>query len=88
MAAANRAGVERIDLTYRIPPSAAGAAKDMADVLAEADDYCRAGKHLLTLATPPELVAYRTWFLDQFVDQIGGRSPVSWPEYAARTPAG
>ncbi len=88
LADAMRAGLERIDLTYRIPPAAAGAAEDMAAVLAEADDYCRAGKHLLTLATPSELVAYRTWFLEQFVDQIAGRPPVSWPEYALRTPAG
>jgi hypothetical protein len=89
LADAVRSGIERIDLTYRIPPSAAGAAAEMAAVLAEADDYCRAGRHLLTLATPTDLVTYRNWFLDQFVDQIAGRPPVSWPDYAAlRTPAG
>ena len=88
LAEATRSGVPSIDLTYRIPASAAGAATELAGVLAEADDYCRAGQHLLTLATPPELERFRTWFLREFVDQISGAPPVSWPEYALRAPAG
>jgi hypothetical protein len=75
------AGRPTVDLTYRIPPSTSAAARALEDILDEADEYCRAGKHLLTLPTPPDLVTYRHWFLDQFVDQISGAEPVSWAEY-------
>ena len=44
----------------------------------EADDYCRAGEHLLSLATPPEALAFRKWFINEFVAQIGGSAPVPW----------
>jgi hypothetical protein len=70
-----------VDLVYRIPASAAGAAQALADILDEADDYCRAGKHLLTLSTPPELVTYRRWFLAQFTTQAVGEPPLTWAEY-------
>src|SRR5215210_5916926 len=50
-------GVEAIDLTYRVPSSAAAAARALDDILDEADEYCRAVEHLLTLPTPADLVA-------------------------------
>lgn len=81
IAAALRARQETIDLDYRVPASAAEAATAVGAIFAEADEYCRAGQHLLTLATPPELVAYRNWYLQQFVDQIAGADPVPWPHY-------
>ena len=81
LADAASAGRPTVDLTYRIPPSTSAAARALEDILDEADEYCRAGKHLLTLPTPPDLVTYRHWFLDQFVDQISGAEPVSWAEY-------
>jgi hypothetical protein len=74
-------GDASIDLTYQVPVSAAGAAQALSDILDEADDYCRAGEHLLTLATPEDLVVYRRWFLSQFTDQAAGRPPVAWDEY-------
>ena len=77
------AGDERLDMTYRVPRSAAAAAAHLGDILDEVDDYCRRGKLLLTLATPPKLVTYRRWFLDQFVSQAAGGQPVSWADYAA-----
>ena len=86
LAAAIAAGQPTIDLTYTLPASAAAAAGALGEILDEADDYCRQGQLLLTLATPPELVAYRRWFLDQFVDQADGAAPVSWSEYSERTP--
>jgi hypothetical protein len=52
-------------------------------MLDEADEFCRQGKHLLTLATPPDLRRYRQWFLGEFVAQIGGRPPTPWPLFAA-----
>jgi len=77
-------GAERLDMTYRVPRSAATAAAHLGDILDEADDYCRRGKLLLTLATPPKLVTYRRWFLDQFVSQAAGGPAVAWADYAAR----
>jgi hypothetical protein len=77
-------GDERLDMTYRVPRSAAAAAAHLGDIMDEVDDYCRRGKLLLTLATPDKLVTYRRWFLDQFVSQAAGGPPVSWTEYATR----
>jgi hypothetical protein len=77
-------GADLLDMTYRVPRSAAGAAAHLGEILDEVDDYCRRGKLLLTLATPDKLVTYRRWFLDQFVSQAAGGRPVSWAEYAAR----
>jgi len=82
VADAVRDGTESIDLTYQVPASAAGAATALGAILDEADEYCRAGRYLLALATPDELVHYRRWFLAQFVNQPAGDRPVSWAEYS------
>jgi hypothetical protein len=81
LAAAAAGGVEAIDLVYRIPPTGADASKRLRDILEEADAYCRAGTHLLTLATPPELLRFRRWFLDEFINQLGGRAPTRYCDY-------
>ena len=60
-----------------------GRAGALGGILDEADEYCRQGRLLLTLATPAPLVAYRQWFLDQFVDQAAGAPPVAWADYRA-----
>ncbi len=86
LATAIEAGEPTIDLTYTLPVSAAAAAGALGEILDEADEYCRQGQLLLTLAAPPELVAYRRWFLDQFVDQAAGAAPVAWSDYSERTP--
>ena len=78
---AGLSGAETIDLTYRLPPSVADAARALGHMLDEADEYCREGKHLLTLATPPDLLAYRRWFLSQFTEQAAGHPPVPWSEF-------
>ena len=75
------------ELVYDVPPAVAAACIDLSGILDEADEYCRQGQLLLTLATPPELVAYRRWLLEQFVDQADGAAPVSWSDYRERTPA-
>ena len=74
-----------IDLVYRLPREAAAAAARLGELLDEADDYCRRGDVLLTLATPDESLRYRRWFLSQFIDQVAGADPVPWPEYLAAT---
>jgi hypothetical protein len=72
-------GETAIDLTYHVPPAAAPAAQQLGDMLDEADEYCRRGDHLLTLATPPEELRFRRWFISEFVDQLGGAPPTPWP---------
>jgi hypothetical protein len=82
MEAALERAERSIDLTYEVPPAAAGAARQLGDMLDEADDYCRRGDHLLTLATPPDELRFRHWFISEFVDQLGGAPPTPWADYA------
>lgn len=76
-------GADTVDVVYRIPRAAADGATRLGAMLDEADEFCRRGKHLLTLATPPDLRRYRQWFLSEFVAQIGGQPPTPWPLFAA-----
>ena len=77
---AARGGVESIDLDYAMPAAVVDAVVQLDTLLDAADDYCRSGEHLLTLATPPDLVQFRKWFLGEFVRQMSGASPLSWAE--------
>ena len=72
------AGAEEIDLVYHVPVVAGPAAQQLGDMLDEADEYCRRGDHLLTLATPPEELRFRRWFIGEFVDQLAGAAPTPW----------
>jgi hypothetical protein len=83
LAAAYEHGDDTLDLVYEIPRAVGPAASHLADLLDEADDYCRAGEHLLTLATPPDQVRFRRWFLEEFTRQAAGEPARSWAEYAA-----
>ncbi len=74
-------GDPTIDLVFRVPPEAGPAAVELADLLDEADRYCAQGQYLLALAAPPEAVAYRKWYVCQFVDQINGGQPVSFDDW-------
>lgn len=79
--AAMARGDRTVDLTYRLPAAVADACVELGYMLDECDDFCREGDALLTLATPPEAVAYRRWFLDQFIDQVrDGADPVPWSD--------
>jgi hypothetical protein len=71
-------GQRSIDLEYQVPAVAGDAVVALGAMLEEADEYCRQGEQLLTLASPPELVAYRQWYLDEFVRQIAGEPPRPW----------
>jgi hypothetical protein len=82
LAAAAEAGTASLDLVFWAPPQAGPAAEDLGRVLEEADEFCRAGEHLLTLATPPDCVAYRQWYIAQFVDQLAGGDPVPWSQWS------
>ena len=80
-------GDPEIDLLYEVPPEASEGAARLAALLDEADDFCRSGD-LLTLATLPEGVAFRRWFLEEFVFQIEGRPPRSWSEFLKESTGG
>ncbi|MGH9265636.1 MAG: hypothetical protein ACRD1D_13190 [Acidimicrobiales bacterium] len=75
-------GDRDIDLHYEVPAEAADGAVRLGALLDEADAFCRSGD-LLTLATVPESLAFRRWFLDEFVSQIAGHPPRSWPAFMA-----
>jgi hypothetical protein len=76
-------GVDVLDLEYRLPPEAIQAAADLGNLLDEADEFCRAGD-LLTLASPPEALAFRRWFLGEFARQAAGEAPMAWSEWDGR----
>lgn len=79
-----REGLDRgdaeIDLRYDVPVDVADAARRLGSLLDEADDFCRSG-HLLTLASVPESLAFRRWFLEEFVFQIEGQPPRAWAAF-------
>lgn len=83
MEAALERGEREMDLRYEVPPAVGGAAQQLGDMLDAADEYCRRGSHLLTLATPPTELRFRKWFISEFVDQIAGKPPTPWPDYPA-----
>jgi hypothetical protein len=80
--AAIERGDDAVDLTYVLPVSIGPAIAHLVDLLRETDEYCRQGD-LLTLAPPPDAVAFREWFLLEFVNQVHGRPPTPWPDFLA-----
>jgi hypothetical protein len=80
--AAIERGDDSVDLTYVLPVSIGPAIVHLVDLLRETDEYCRHGD-LLTLAPPPDAVAFREWFLLEFVNQVHGRPPTPWPQFLA-----
>jgi hypothetical protein len=87
LAAAEASAAMEVDLVYRVPADVSEGCIRLKSLLDEADDYCRAGQHLLTLVTPAEAVAFRVWFLEEFVRQVAGEDPVPWPAWRAAHPA-
>lgn len=67
------------ELRYRISRGVGGHALELSRLLDAADEHCRSGDHLLTLAADPEVVRFRQWYLDQFALQSAGGAPVAWP---------
>lgn len=76
------------DHVLLLPVEAAPAAQALGDLIDEADQYCRQGQHLLTLATPAECVAYRRWYLSEVIGQLEGQPPTPWPQSPHRSGVG
>jgi len=74
---ASARGDATVDLGYPARPESAEFAARWRDLMAEVDAYCASGA-LLTLATPPKLLALRSWVLGEFLGQLDGRPPTPW----------
>lgn len=68
-----------LEVTYHVTPSAAQACRDLLAGLDEADAFCSAGQRLITLASPPDQIAFRHWYLGEFIAQLAGGAPTPWP---------
>lgn len=79
--AAETGEAEIEDLVYWVPAAASEASAELQAMLDEADAYCLAGQHLLTLASPPDIVRFRNWYLEEFIHQIAGEPPTAWAAY-------
>ena len=79
--AAAARGDESVDLVYQVPVDVVVACERLDALLDEADEFCRAGERLLTLATPPDAAALRRWYLGEFRRQLEGHAPTPWPVY-------
>lgn len=76
-------GADTIDLEYRVPAAVTEACVRLQQALDSSDRYCAEGEYLLSLATPPEALAFREWYLGEFIRQIAGQPPQSWSEWLA-----
>jgi hypothetical protein len=74
-----------MDLRYVVPVSIGPAMERLAQLMAEADEFC-ASEDLLTLAPDEVSVRFRQWFCQEFIDQAAGRPPTAWD--GAMLPAG
>lgn len=77
---ARDAGEAEIDLTYEMPPEVGPVAVEIAELMDEVDEYCRQGQLLLSLASRPEIRAFRWWFLDEIRRQLEGEEPIAWAD--------
>ncbi|HEX2273078.1 MAG TPA: SpoIIE family protein phosphatase [Acidimicrobiales bacterium] len=80
---AARRGAPTTRLSLDLPASAADAAEEYARALDEIDAYCRASR-MLTLETPPQHRAFRSWYIEELVTQLraaasGNRAPAPQP---------
>jgi anti-anti-sigma factor len=77
-------GQDRADVVIPIVAGALGASEAISrlrELMEEADEFCRAGDHLLTVATPPDLAAFRRWLFGEIIGQLGGAAPTAWSEF-------
>ena len=75
-------GDEAVDLTYVVPREIGDACRAFGALLAEADAFCAQGD-LLTLKPPPGAIAFRDWYLQEFIRQEGGAEPRPWPAFVS-----
>lgn len=69
--------ISNIDLVYPVLPETREVTLVWREMMREVDAYCAAGA-LLTLQTPPTLLALREWLLAEVVAQVDGAEPTPW----------
>jgi len=84
---ASAEGQGSVDLRYTVSVSVADAAARLLELLDDADEFCRSGDALLTLAAPHRVQALRRWFLTEFIRQSGGEAPTPWHGIGEELPA-
>ena len=67
-----------VDLAFVVPREGGEALARLSELLDEADEFCRRGEYLVTLAAPPIIAAYRHWLVNEFVRQVRGGAPRPW----------
>lgn len=72
---------ETLDVTYEVPTAMGEIFERVRRQFNAADDYCRTGNLLLTLASDEDVVRVRNWYLGEFARQLTGKDPMSWDEY-------
>jgi hypothetical protein len=83
---AAQAGEAVVDIELPADEAAADITERLTDLLDAADEFCRSGD-LLTLASSPDVVAWRHWWRDQVVSQIrAGAEPTPWSPVAEPQP--
>ena len=75
--AAIAAGVEVVDLDYRVPVTAPETMARIADVLDRVDVFCRE-QLLLTMPEPRQVAEVRRWYFGEFARQARGLEPSPW----------
>ena len=71
-------GETSVDIELPADETVAEITERLTDLLDAADDFCRSGD-LLTLASSPQVVAWRHWWRDQVLGQIReGADPTPW----------
>lgn len=75
-------GEEHIDLEINLPTRVRSRVLELAALQREADEFCRRGD-LITLATPPDLIALREWFFREIARQLEGGEPTPFREDTA-----
>ena len=84
MEAALDRGEESLPLVrYVLPRSSLPFLEHLTGVLAEVEEYCRTGDHLLVLTPDPDVAAYREWSIGEVRRQAEGLPPVPWPLFAS-----
>lgn len=76
--AALEGGVLTQDFVYDVPAEAVEACLALQAMFDAADDYCAQGRELMTLVSPVDQQAFRTWYLEEFIRQVRGQDPTPW----------
>lgn len=80
---ARAVGRTTMTIVLPVPAAAAHDVQELDEAVQEADTLCRDAR-FLTLASPPELRALRTWMVEEFVRQIErGEAPRPYPTRVA-----